>query len=104
MNSLLKEIKCKIFHCCLDNSSSCIDLLFTSPSNLIVKSGAHGSLHSNGLHKIIYIYLSNFSLCFIFIHIVTPVRECYDKDVKTSLIGCAVTNYNWKRAFLSTDW
>lgn len=45
-------------------------------------------------------YLSNFSLCFIFIHIVTPVlEECYDKDVKTSLIGCAVTNYNWKRAF-----
>ena len=28
-----------------------------------------------------------------------PREECYDKDVNTSLTGCAVTNYNWKRAF-----
>ena len=38
----------------LNNSSSCIDLLFTSQPNLVMKSGAHSSLHSNCHHHIIY--------------------------------------------------
>ena len=31
----------------LDNSSSCIDLVFTSQANLLIKSGVQPSLHSN---------------------------------------------------------
>ena len=38
----------------LDNSSSCIDLIFTSQPNLVVDSGVHPSLHSNCHHQIVY--------------------------------------------------
>ena len=36
------------------DSSSCIDLLFTSQSNLVIESGVHSSLHQNCNHQIIY--------------------------------------------------
>ena len=38
----------------LENSSSCIDLIFTSQPNLSVESGAQPSLHPNCRHQIIY--------------------------------------------------
>ena len=38
----------------LDNSKSCIDLIFTSQPNMIMDSGVHPSLHSNFHHQIIY--------------------------------------------------
>ena len=38
----------------LDNSSTCIDLIFTSQPNLIIESGAHPSLHPNCHHQIVY--------------------------------------------------
>ena len=38
----------------LDNSKSCIDLIFTSQPNTIRDSGIHPSLHSNCHHQIIY--------------------------------------------------
>ena len=34
------------------NSSSCIDLIFTSQPNLAIESGVHSSLHSNCHHQI----------------------------------------------------
>ena len=39
----------------LDNSKSCIDLIFTSQSNMIMNSGVHHSLHSNCHHQMIYV-------------------------------------------------
>ena len=38
----------------LENSSSCIDLIFTSQPNLVVKSGVHSSLHPNCHHQIVF--------------------------------------------------
>ena len=38
----------------LDNSRSCIDLIFTSQPNMVIDSGVHPSLHSNCQHQIIY--------------------------------------------------
>ena len=38
----------------LDNSKSCIDLIFTSQPNMIVDSGVHSSLHSNCHHQIVH--------------------------------------------------
>ena len=38
----------------LDNSKSCIDLIFTSQSNMIMDSGVHTSLHFNCHHQKIY--------------------------------------------------
>ena len=36
----------------LNNSSSCIDLIFTDQTNLVINSGTHPSLHPNCHHKI----------------------------------------------------
>ena len=38
----------------LENSSSCIDLIFTSQPNLVVDSGVHPSLHPNCYHQIVH--------------------------------------------------
>ena len=38
----------------LGNSSSCIDLIFTSQPSLVMESGVHPSLHSNCHHQITY--------------------------------------------------
>ena len=38
----------------LENSSSCIDLIFTSQPNLIVESGVHPSLHPNCHQQIVF--------------------------------------------------
>ena len=36
------------------NTSSCIDLIFTSQPNLVMESGVHSSLHENCHHQITY--------------------------------------------------
>ena len=36
----------------LDNSSTCIDLIFTSQPNLIIESGVHPSLHLNSITRL----------------------------------------------------
>ena len=38
----------------IGDSSSCIDLIFTSQPNLVMESGVHSSLHPNCHHEIIY--------------------------------------------------
>ena len=38
----------------LTDSSSCIDLLFTSQPNLVIESGLHSSLYQNCHHQLIY--------------------------------------------------
>ena len=38
----------------LDNSKSCLDLIFTSQPNMIMDSGVHPSLHYNCHHQIIH--------------------------------------------------
>ena len=42
----------------LENSSACIDLIFTSQPNLSVESGTQSSLHHNCHHQIIYAKLN----------------------------------------------
>ena len=42
----------------LNNSSSCIDLIFNSQPNLLIESGVHPSLHPNCHHQIV---LQNFT-------------------------------------------
>ena len=42
----------------LENSSSCIDLIFTNQPNLIMDSGVYPSLHSKCHHQVIYTKLN----------------------------------------------
>ena len=39
----------------LNNSSSCIDLIFTTQPNLVIESGAHSYLHANCHHQLAYV-------------------------------------------------
>ena len=67
----------------LDNSSSCIDLIFTSQANSLIESGVHPSLHSSCHHQI---FCSKFDLQIFY----PPpyLREvCHHKDAKTGLIS-----------------
>ena len=55
----------------LGNSSSCIDLIFTSELSLVMESGVHPSLHSNCHHQITY---AKFNLKIHYPHLLTNVK------------------------------
>ena len=42
----------------IENSASCIDLIFTNQPNLVLDSGVHPSLHPNCHHQIAYCKLN----------------------------------------------
>ena len=59
----------------LTDSSSYIDLLFTSQPNLEMKSGVHSSLHQKCHHHIIYIKI-NFKSCVFLSLCSTCIYKC----------------------------
>ena len=83
----------------LENSSSCIDLIFCSQSNLITKLGVHSSLHENCHHQIIFAEL-NLNICY------PPPYErevWYYNKAETDLIKAAISQFEWEKAFENTD-
>ena len=83
----------------LQNSSSCIDLIFTSQPNIVVESGVSPSLHPNCHHQIIF---AKFNLK---IYYPPPyLREVWHyKEANTDLIKRAIINFNWEKAFPDTN-
>ena len=83
----------------LENSSSCIDLIFTSEPNLVVDSGVHPSSHPNCHYQIVY---AKFNLK---IHFPLP----YEREIwhygqgNTEFIRRAVHKFNWQRAFTNRN-
>ena len=79
----------------LENSSSCIELVFKSQPNLIVNSGTHPSLHPNCHHQIIY---AKFNLK---IHYPPPYTRhvWHYEDSNDDLIRTAINQFNWEKAF-----
>ena len=79
----------------LENSSSCIDLIFTSQPNLSVESGTQSSLHPNCHHQIIY---TKFNL-----EVIYPppyAREVWHyQDSNVDLIRRSINEFDWDRAF-----
>ena len=76
----------------LDNSFSCIGLIFTVQGNLIIESGVYLlSLNSNCHHKVFY---SKFDLQIFY----PPyLREVWRyKDVKTELIRRSIVMFDWQ--------
>ena len=76
------------------NSSTCIDLLFTSQTNLVIESGVHSSLYPNCHHQIIF---EKFDLRIFY----PPPYErnvWHYKQANTELIRRAIDNFNWNRA------
>ena len=83
----------------LDNSSSWIDLIFTSQANLLIESGVHPSLHSNCHHQIIY---SKFDLHIFYLP--PYIREVWHyEDGKTELIRPSIAMFDWEKAFSKTS-
>ena len=63
----------------LDNSSSCIDLIFTSQANLVLDSGVHLYLYPDCHHQIEY---AKFNLK---IHFSVPYKREYDITGKETM-------------------
>ena len=74
----------------LPNSSSCIDLIFTSQLNMVIESGIHSSLHSSCHHQIVF---EKFNLK---IYYQPPYsREFWHfKEAKTDLFRRALNDFN----------
>ena len=86
----------------LQNSSSCIDLIFTSQTNTVVESGVHPSLHSNYHHQIVF---AKFNLKAYHLH--PYLREVWHyKEANADLIkrekAFSNTNINEKTTFNKT--
>ena len=83
----------------LNNSSSCIDLIFTSQQNLVTESGVHSSLHANCHHQITYVKFN--------LNVIYPPpyeRELWHYKLATSeYIQRAIANYGWEKAFYNID-
>ena len=83
----------------LENSSSCIDLIFTSQPNLVVELGVHPSLHPNCGHQTVF---PKFNLMISY-----PPPYSRDvwhyREVNTDLIRRAISNFNWEKAFYDTN-
>ena len=83
----------------LDNSSNCIDLIFTSQRNLIIESSVYPSLHPNCHHQIVY---AKFNLQIHF----SPTYSrgvWHYKDANTELIKRGIEKFDWQRSFLNTS-
>ena len=78
----------------LPNSSSCIDLIFTSQPNMVIESAIRSSLHSSCHHQIVFATF-NSKICYP-----PPYsREVWHfKEAKTDLIRRALNDFNWERA------
>ena len=79
----------------LENSSSCIDLIFALQPNLSVESGTQPSLHANCHHQIIY---AKFNLEVLYPPPYT--REVWHyQDSNVDQIRPSLNEFDWDRAF-----
>ena len=83
----------------MPNSSSCIDLIFTNQTNLVVDSGVHSSLHPNCHHQIIF---AKFNLNVFYPPPYERLVWRYH-EAKKEQIFHAVNNFDWNRAFENLD-
>ena len=83
----------------LQNSSSCIDLIFTSQPNLVIESGVDSSLHVSCHHQIVFAKF-NLKICYP-----PPYSRqvWYFKEAEIDLIRRALNDSNWERAFSNTN-
>ena len=79
----------------LENSSSCIDLIFISQPNLSVESGTQPSLHPNCHYQIIY---AKFNLEVLYPPPYTR-KVWHYQDSNFDLIRRSINEFDWDRAF-----
>ena len=79
----------------LECSLSCIDLIFTSQPNLVMKSGLHSSLHPNCHHQVIH---AKFNLKISYPPPYERVVWHY-QDQNNDLIQGSISQFKWEIAF-----
>ena len=83
----------------MENSCSCIDLVFKSQPNLVEESGVHPSLHPNCHHQIVF---AKFNLIISYPPLYS--REIWHyREANTDLIRRAISNFNWEKAFYNIN-
>ena len=83
----------------LNNSSTCIDLIFTSQPNLVTNSGVFPSLHPNCHHQITF---ATFNLE---VHYPPPYKRLvwnYEK-ANSEMIQRAISNFDWETTFANCN-
>ena len=83
----------------LENSSSCIDLTFTTQPNMVVESEVHHSLHHNCYHQIIF---GKFNLKLYFLPSYEKTTFHYSQ-ANADHIQQAINPFDWENTFLNTD-
>ena len=83
----------------MPNSSSCIDLIFTSQPDMVIESGVHFSLHSSCHHEI-DLAKFNLKICYPPPY---PRELWHFKEAKADLIRRALNDFNRERAFSNTN-
>ena len=83
----------------LENSSSCIDLIFTTQTNMVLECGVHHSLHQNCNHQIIF---AKFNLK---VYYPPPYERTifHYSQANVYHIQQAINLFDWENAFLNTD-
>ena len=83
----------------LENSSSCIDLIFTTQPNMVLESGVHHSLHQNCHHQIIF---AKFNLK---VYYPPPYERTifHYSQANVDHIQQAINLFDWENVFLNTD-
>ena len=83
----------------INNSRSCIDLVFTTTPNLVTHSGVYPSLHENCHHLI------TFAIFDLQIEYPPPYERLvwnYEK-ANTEMIQRALSNFHWENSFANID-
>ena len=83
----------------LENTSSCINLIFTTQPNMVLESGGHHSLHQNCHHQII---LAKFNLK---VYYPPPYERTvfHYSQANVDHIQQAINLFDWENAFFNTD-
>ena len=83
----------------LENSSSCIYLIFTTQPNMVLESGVHHSLHQNCHHQIIF---AKFNLK---VYYPPPYERTifHYSQANVDHIQQAINLFDWGNAFPNTD-
>ena len=83
----------------LENSSSCIGLIFTTQSNMVLESGVYHSIHQNCHHQVIF---AKFNLK---VYYPSPYERTifHYSQANVDHIQQAINLVDWENAFLNTN-
>ena len=86
----------------MENSTSCIDLIFTNQPNLVIDSGVHPPLRTNCHHQILYCKL-NLNIKFPPQKFNKFIVSIFSNFVPNRLVTCDDMDPPWMNEFVKTQ-